>query len=76
MLSSQIVEIVGLLVHLLHKSIVIYKYILCGQKTANSSYSTTKADISTQWKVYLKPGEFMNEKTEETQSGLDSNQNV
>jgi len=54
MRSSQIAQSVSLLVHLLHKSIVRYKYILCAQKTANSTYSTIEPDISTQWIVYLK----------------------
>jgi hypothetical protein len=52
MRSSQIPQIVGLLVHLLYKSIVRHKYIMCAQKTANSSYSTTEPEVSTQWTVY------------------------
>jgi hypothetical protein len=76
MRSSQIAQSVSLLVHLLHKSIVRYKYILCAQKTANSSYGTTELEVRTQWTVYLKPGVIMKETNDGTQSGLDSDQNV
>lgn len=64
--SSQIAQSVGLLVHLLNKSIVTYKYIMCAQKTANPSYSTTVPEGSTQWTVYLKPGAI----TKETRTEL------
>jgi hypothetical protein len=76
MRSLQIEQSVRLLVHLLHKSVVRYKYILCAQKTANSSYSITEAEVNTQWTVFLKPGVIMKETNDETQSGLDSDQNV
>jgi hypothetical protein len=65
MRSSQIAQSVGLLVHLLQKSIVRYKYILCAHKTANSSYSTTEPEVGTQWRVYLKRGVIMKETTTE-----------
>jgi len=65
MRSSQIAQSVGLLVQLLHKSIVRYKYILCAQKTENSSYGTTEPEGSTQWTVYLKPGAITKETTTE-----------
>jgi len=66
MRSSQIAQSVGVFVHLLHESIVRYKYILCAQKTANSSYSTTEPEISTQWTVYLKPRVIMKESNDGT----------
>jgi len=59
-----------------YTSVVRYKYILCAQKTANSSYSTTEPEVNTQWTVFLKPGVIMKETNDGTQSGLDSDQNV
>jgi hypothetical protein len=76
MRSLQIAQSVRLLVHLLRKSVVTYKYILCAQKTVNSSYSTTEPEVNTQWTVFLKPGVIMKETNDGTQSGLDNYQNV